>query len=703
MTVNLSARQFSLIIAGVDRTHELKLITLSQPSTLERRVAPISGTITLVFNPLKYNEYITIGSPAIAANWAVGVLIVFQTANDSEILVNNLLSGAALYILKEPSPPNISFGEGTLQLEVGDILTYENQRTPDRDVSGVPIGTLTDRDEIVIRVLKDAGIDSYSIPSLNYPFYTPVQKTGGTPIDLAGDLVGADRHVLYCNSSGTVIASPIDLDASPIATLTVGQDELSFEPVDGSSIPTVTELVISGICQIQDKGDYPILVINENLKSFSNPFNAFQISKTTDRSTIYSISENLFVSDEKQIVAGISIGLRVGADVYGFTGLYFSRLYTPKITVKATLFDTQNRLSKVTETQYQQSYLQGAIVNTDEITGTGELTIIPQGDMRETGRKITEFVYHPKGYIQSSIFSEYTTPSVFLINNVEDISKAILFLSRRETTSYTENSTFWVKAVNSEGSLTADNATVSKGLITKTININGEIFIVKGFNENINPLNPSDGIRKISSANDGSTRPPSITYSEKSKTKNLELKAIVNALPLAGVPSKDKLAPITVDWMVSNEQAYEYGKLEIVLMNGRKQCRFMITALTDQLLALRPRCRIDIIFRGILYRCLVDGITFSQSQTERSIGFMCDVISTSPADTPSTVYQLITPISALRGLVLIDAITSGTLTQTFDIGSITIDAVTEGVLAEQGQTTGDVSITANIFGTLSGA
>jgi hypothetical protein len=99
MTTNLSSRNFSLTIAGVDRTSELSSITLSQPSTLARRDAPRTGSIELTFNPLRYNEFITIGDPVTAANWAVEAAVVFQTANESGTLVNYFTG----FILKEPS------------------------------------------------------------------------------------------------------------------------------------------------------------------------------------------------------------------------------------------------------------------------------------------------------------------------------------------------------------------------------------------------------------------------------------------------------------------------------------------------------------------------------------------------------------------------------------------------------------------------
>jgi hypothetical protein len=186
------------------------------------------------------------------------------------------------------------------------------------------------------------------------------------------------------------------------------------------------------------------------------------------------------------------------------------------------------------------------------------------------------------------------------------------------------------------------------GSIVRSITCNGVTYSVFTTGNDRLPSNFVGATRTPKTANDGSTRPPSITSSEAAKTKNREVTATVNAIPLSGVPSKEKRQPLLVDWLTSDAHALEYGQLEIVLINGRKQCRFMVTALTDALLNLRPRARIDIIFNGILYRCLADAIAFSQDLTKRSIGFMCDVISTSPAATPSTVYRPVTVANSVR-------------------------------------------------------
>jgi hypothetical protein len=615
MTINLSSRPFLLTIAGVDRTSELASITLSQPSTLERRDAPTTGSITLTFNPLRYNEFITIGDPVTAANWAVEAAVVFQTANESGTLVNYFTG----FILKEPSPPNIGFNEGVLQIDVGDILAYQSQRTADNDVSGVTIGTNTDRDEIVVRVLENARITSHSIPSLGYPFNTPIQKTGGSPIKFAGDLVGADRHVLYCNASGTVIASPIDLTASPIASLTIGSDEASFDPVDGSSIPTVTELTIAGVVQEPDSVDYPILVITPQYAEYGVIGSSKRTVLLISQNTLNITSENYSVEVEERGLVSVAV-------VGGLAEMVVSPLVATNIKEDLTIFDSSNRLSQKITRKYQRLI--------DSFTGAATTPFF------EIERTIIDYVYHPDGYPSNIITTVYT--GVIPTSG----TLATLYSLSRETIQYSPNLPYWsqIKFVETFGT----NFDGVSGSIARSITCNGVTYSAFTTGNDRLPSNFVGATRTPKTANDGSTRPPSITYSEAAKTKNKEVTATVNAIPLGGVPSKEKRQPLLVDWLTSNAHALEYGQLEIVLINGRKQCRFMVTALTDALLNLRPRCRIDIIFNGILYRCLADAIAFSQDLTKRSIGFMCDVISTSPAATPSTVYRPVTVANSIQ-------------------------------------------------------
>jgi len=653
MTVNISSRAFSLTIAGVTRTSELKSILLSQPSTLERRDAPVTGSITLTFNPLRYNEFIAIGDPAIAINWAVGSAVVFQSANDAGTLVNNLLSGGSLYILKEPSPPVIpEQGDASMVIEVGDILAYQSQRTADSDVSGVTIGTNTDRDDIVIRVLQDAGISSYSIPSLSYPFNTPVQKTGGSPIKLAGDLVGAVKHVLYCNAAGTVIASPIDTAASPVATLTIGSDEAKFDPVDGSSIPTVTELRIAGVVQVPDVGSYPLLSIKTKTVSFNSLQISLFLKVTIERVTQEITSENYqaTVTDTKPYnrqYSSPSSRINLGTVLGVIEGDYYPYIFEDVTTT----FDSLNRLSKRVKRKYRKTY-------TFVYPSSSPPYATDATPWRESNREVEYWTYN------GDAISEYIK-EVYVINFVNDDPDLILLPQTRATEKYEQNGVFWIKTTTNETTWTyLDSA--YKGKETRVVTVNSTSYSLIGFPSLIPVLNYQEGESSSESNNDGSTRPPSTTYSETIRTKNQEIGATINVIPIAGVPSKEKHSPITVDWLTSDAHAFEYGQLEVLLMGGRKQCRFFVGQLTDTLATLRPRSRIDIVFNGLLYRCLVDAIAFSQDLTSRTIGFMCDVVSTSPAATPSTVYKPIVTNSAICAAIATPATAAIVLNIAFD-------------------------------------
>ena len=105
MTTNISARNFSLTINGIDRKANFLSLSLSQDELGDKAVL-IKGTITLRANYSERTDFTYMASPAIAANWARGVQVVYRIANDSGTLTDHLLSGARLFILQEPAPPD---------------------------------------------------------------------------------------------------------------------------------------------------------------------------------------------------------------------------------------------------------------------------------------------------------------------------------------------------------------------------------------------------------------------------------------------------------------------------------------------------------------------------------------------------------------------------------------------------------------------
>ena len=82
MSVNISARAFSLTINGINRTANVINISLSQNELGDSGVF-VSGSITLQANYNQVTDFTYLASPSIGANWARGVQVVYRIANDS--------------------------------------------------------------------------------------------------------------------------------------------------------------------------------------------------------------------------------------------------------------------------------------------------------------------------------------------------------------------------------------------------------------------------------------------------------------------------------------------------------------------------------------------------------------------------------------------------------------------------------------------
>jgi hypothetical protein len=606
MTANLVSSDFQLIIAGVDRTAVMKSITLSQPDTSAQRYAPITGAIAL-FVPFGYEaDYTYSSSQSAAEQFAQGVLVQYKVANDSGALVWHPLSGQALYLMREPNSPDSS---NILTLDIGCALAYAMaQRTPDDNVSGVEVGTNTARNTIVERCLAASDISSYSIPSLPKPFNVGLPKIGGSFAEMAGKLCGAVNHVLYCNSTGTVVASPIDFDASPIATLTIGKDEAEWEPVNTNSIPTVNQLTIAGTTEVLDVPSFPIVI---ELAPTTIYDYRYSVTDFREVNCIDSFTRRVHLREQNTITI-LSAGV--------------SQLLRPATIVEELdEFDGSDRFVR-------------HIVNTFTAIYFGS-----SYSLHQSGKVITEYFYAPNDLKEKEVITSYG--STFSPTGIAAVTP-----QSRVTTTYTNiGNNFWTRNRVTESPRPSPLFPFGYTLTPAPINIAVNstnypaiAYLTLGDVDWI--VTKTDPVL----ANDDSNRPSQTERKQDKKTKSKEIVATVYAQPLAGAPIKNKEQPERVDFLVDESQAIDYGKVAIRLRMGRKQAKQILLQLTDELISgLRPRARIDIIFDGMLGRYLVDAIAFSQEENERSIGFICDLISTSPVATPSIVYALSTPTNNL--------------------------------------------------------
>ena len=110
---------------------------------------------------------------------------------------------------------------------------------------------------------------------------------------------------------------------------------------------------------------------------------------------------------------------------------------------------------------------------------------------------------------------------------------------------------------------------------------------------------------------------------------------------------------------MSEAQATDYGNVFLALLYGRKQSFTFATAINDNLLAnLKPLVRIDVTWDGVIYQCLVDGITWAHTLTEMVIGMRLIPIRTALAATPSTTSNLVIPSPIIAVNLLQDSFMS---------------------------------------------
>ena len=695
MAINLSARQFSLAINGVTRTLNVLNINLSQ-NELGSEGVFVTGEIELQANYSEVTDFTYLASPSIGANWARGASVVYQIANDSGTLVNHPLSGGALYILKEPAPPDANF---RIKIQVGDQAALRNYRTADTDPSAVVAGVSTARNTVIERYLAASGA-TYSISSIPYPFAFPQPKTeGNSLISVAAQMARSAGHILYTNAAGTIVNKALNLAASPVATYRIGEDEQLFDQVDSSGIETpVDQLVISGIKTSIESISYPKTTVNVVYGTIKVPVLQRSGFLTITTGTLISyryVQKRTTVTDygwngaEEKIVTFVesSIIRTEATDNLGYDQAYFLRPLTESTTIKR--YDAKNRL--ILERTEEDGFLAVA-----ELTRSRLLTITTGSfsSRRVSNKDVTKTYTYDDSDVLQSIRTETQN---YLIDVVFNDVNSLFYGKVAKVESWSANTysveNFYKPAtLTFNGSASANARIGFLGALTLTT--------IEGDWESAGS--------ELVYATDGSTKPPATTYRKPYEPIEEQINAKLTARPFAGQSFYSRSRPVEVPFLESQMQATEYGNTYLALLYGRKQGFEFGTALDNTLLSLTPLSRINILWRGVRYDCLTDGLSWSHTQTQMAIGMRLIVLGTAlESDPPETVYPAIVASALIEATLSQSAIieceisaldfVGGTFSQSGFIGCF----VQSGIVIEA-QFTQSATLTATITGEVSG-
>ncbi|MEX0271401.1 hypothetical protein AB3R30_19860 [Leptolyngbyaceae cyanobacterium UHCC 1019] len=168
-----------------------------------------------------------------------------------------------LYILKPPLPPSLE--NPYLELELGCTLEYSNKPQPAKTLSReqilnapLSLGQGFNRGNGILEALKQAGIQRLGALA---SVVSAINAAGGTDemkddiakeentnwIEVAGELAYGVQAYLYQDGYGVIQACSAAISAAipPLATIEIGKDEISYEPVDGGEVP-VDSVVYGG-------------------------------------------------------------------------------------------------------------------------------------------------------------------------------------------------------------------------------------------------------------------------------------------------------------------------------------------------------------------------------------------------------------------------------------------------------------------------
>ncbi len=201
--------------------------------------------------------------------WRVGQDVYIQTRNDADDAWLDT-PYSRLKIVALPSRP----GRGSLLLELGCKILSNNQSKFDDDRSGIIYGQAETADAVAQRLLEASDLTAGDISLTTWPYSLdrPIGKRGqNSYLNQAADLAYANNwHYLHQNSSGQIVATELSLASTgAIATVTIGQNDITYEPLPDPERPAeVTK--VSGLGYELDTIDNPSVDIEEETGDFND-------------------------------------------------------------------------------------------------------------------------------------------------------------------------------------------------------------------------------------------------------------------------------------------------------------------------------------------------------------------------------------------------------------------------------------------------
>ncbi|MBW4580675.1 MAG: LamG domain-containing protein [Tildeniella nuda ZEHNDER 1965/U140] len=636
--VNATAVKTRILVGPDEILFDEAFVTLAAGFDKRDRggLAKISGTLVLtaldnnvaLLNPrLNYD----IGGGIIPrALWSRGQFFRVQVLNSSGAWIDHRFS--ELFILKEPLPPKSPQPQDArITLEVGCWLKLKDYAAPNpnpllacdpEDPTLSNVGIVQSPGEVVRKLLVKAGVQGTWEGSIeNYPFYYPVSNDSGSYLAVAGEVAYARFYSLVQKRSPagnlTAVDYRADVNATPLLTVTIGEDEAEYMPVAGQETPCEEIRVQGSTYDITDTWQDTTVC---------------KITYAPGSNLVTRITCTRDAQDATQILHEVEEleprGLLAPDDSPGDDSLIFSRRTTNIKTYEVNVCGNGKLLQD--ETTIVRPFRVAASEFWSGLSTAQKANYAAFSPSIDT-RTITYYHYTPKEVVDE-IESRTSRMLASVLPDVNPLTAGVIFQvpAASEIQTYREiRPGQWeytqapaAPLIDVFPDAVPDTATVSEKIRLTTTN---PISTVSGSGQN----NPPAAER----------RPQRYGRNER------QLDGVALFGSFAGSNQQDRRRFISIPWMISNEQASAIAQEIGEDLVGRRQGAQILLGLTDEWLTnenpypvihvREPRFVFSSgvwskVYDTIVYQ--VDGLSFSHDRTRATVGCELIWLATIPAN-----------------------------------------------------------------------
>lgn len=622
-------------------------------------IAKISGTLVLtaldnnlaLLNPrLNYD----IGGGVIPrALWSRGQFIRFQATNDSGVLIDHRFS--KLYILKEPLPPKSPQPQDArITLELGCEWKLRDFAAPNpnpllacdpEDPTLSNTGIVQSPGTVVQKLAVKAGMTGTWEGSIeNYPFYYPVSNDSGSYVAVAGEVACSRFYSLVQKRSPAGNLTAVDyrpnVNATPLLTVTIGEDEAEYTPISGQETPCEEVRCTGSTYDITDTWQ-DTTVCKITYAPGSN-----KVTRITCTRDAQSATQILHEVEEQE-----PRGLLAPDDFPGDDTPIFSRRTTNIKTFEVNVCGNGKLLQD--ETIIVRPFRVAASEFWAGLS-TAQKASYAAFSPSQDSRTVVYYHYTPKEVVDE-IESRTSRMLASVLPDVDPTTAGVIFQvpAASEIQTYREVHPGQWEYTQAAAQPLID---VFPDSVPDTASVSEKIR-----------LTTTDPISTVSGS--GQNNPPAAERRPNRYARNeRQLEGVAIFGTFAGANQQDRRRFISVPWMVSNEQANANAQQIGADLIGRRQGAQMLLGLTDVWLTneypypivhvREPRYVFNsgvwsVIYDTIVYQ--VDALSFSHDRTTATVGCELIWLATIPAGAtvpvlpyvPTVIRSGVTPILKL--------------------------------------------------------